>query len=213
MTLPHRQLLISDIVAQHAVSRPADIAVVDHDVRLSYRQLHDETIRLAAGLAARGVRAGDRILWLGQNSYRLLEAIIAASSIGASVCPANWRQSSEEIAFIIDDIEPALVLYQNDLESVTSRANKDEANGRYLDYESDDFMQLLTGDAAPPRPSVSLDDPLILMYTAAFSGLGSLWSGMVAFGFFMASQIRPPATVVTTATTPGGGATDRQIRP
>ena len=86
------------------------------------------------------------------------------------MCPANWRQSSEEIAFIIDDIEPALVLYQNDLESVTSRANKDEANGRYLDYESDDFMQLLTGDAAPPRPSVSLDDPLILMYTAAFSG-------------------------------------------
>ena len=57
------------------------------------------------------------------------------------------------------------------------------------------------------RPGILTAVAVISIILAAFSGLGSLWSGMVAFGFFMASQIRPPATVVTTATTPGGGAT------
>ena len=46
---------------------------------------------------------GDRLLWLGQNCHRLLEGLLAAAKIGAVFCPANWRQSADEFAFVIDD--------------------------------------------------------------------------------------------------------------
>ena len=46
---------------------------------------------------------GDRLLWLGQNCHRLLEGLLAAAKLGAVFCPANWRQSADEFAFVIDD--------------------------------------------------------------------------------------------------------------
>ena len=52
---------------------------------------------------------GDRMLWLGQNCHRLLEGLLAAAKLGAVFCPANWRQSPAEFAFVIGDSDPAVV--------------------------------------------------------------------------------------------------------
>ena len=45
------------------------------------------------------------MLWLGQNSFRVVELLLAAAELGAMFCPANWRQSPEELAFVIDDLD------------------------------------------------------------------------------------------------------------
>ena len=52
-------------LAQHARQRPGQIAVVEPQGRRRYRtitfgELHADSDRIAAGLLARGVRAGDR---------------------------------------------------------------------------------------------------------------------------------------------------------
>ena len=46
-----------------------------------------------------GVGPGDRILWLGQNSFRVYELLGAAAKIGAMVCPGYWRWAAPEMAF------------------------------------------------------------------------------------------------------------------
>ena len=57
---------------------------------------------------------GDRVLWLAQTSSRFLELMLACARIGAMICPANWRQSAEEFAFVIDDFDPKVIIWQEE---------------------------------------------------------------------------------------------------
>ena len=40
--------------------------------------------------------------------------MLACARIGAMICPANWRQSAEEFAFVIDDFDPKVVVWQEE---------------------------------------------------------------------------------------------------
>ena len=103
---------LDDALAEHRRARPEAVAAVCGDTAWSWAGLDHRVGALATGLVRLGVLPGDRILWLGQNCHRLLELLIAAGRLGAAFCPANWRQSPEELAFVIDDLEPRLVVWQ-----------------------------------------------------------------------------------------------------
>src|SRR4051794_34155645 len=55
-------------------------AVIDGEQTFTYGELHDRAQRLAAVLARRGVRPGDRVAVLGANSQLLLTAHFACTS-------------------------------------------------------------------------------------------------------------------------------------
>jgi acyl-CoA synthetase (AMP-forming)/AMP-acid ligase II len=84
---------LGDVLREHRRSRPDLPAVVDGDARLTYREMDARVNRLTSALRGTGVGAGDRILWLGQNSFRVLKLLGAAAKLGAFIVPANWRQS------------------------------------------------------------------------------------------------------------------------
>ncbi|OUC91465.1 AMP-binding protein [Streptosporangium minutum] len=107
----HR-LTLSDVLAEHARSRPRVTAVVDGEVRLTYPELDERVTRLADALAARGVTAGERVMWLGRNGHAVLELLLASSRLGAIFCPANWRQSTDELSFVVDDLTPKVVVWE-----------------------------------------------------------------------------------------------------
>ena len=65
-------------------------------------------------LVAEGVGDGERVLWLGQNSFRILELLLACARVGAVLCPANWRQSAAELQFVIEDFTPRIVVWQEE---------------------------------------------------------------------------------------------------
>ena len=105
-------LTLGDLLREHARSRPDVLAAVDGDVRLTYPELDARVSHHAHALHDAGVRSGDRVLWLGQNSHRVLELLGASAKLGALFCPANWRQTADELAFVIDDLTPALIVWQ-----------------------------------------------------------------------------------------------------
>ena len=104
---------LGDLLEEQARCRPNLTAIVDGAHRFSFQEVDDRVNRLATVLRNHGVGRGDRVLWLGQNSFRVLEALLASARVGAIMCPANWRWSSEEIAFALDDFDPKVVLWQN----------------------------------------------------------------------------------------------------
>jgi acyl-CoA synthetase (AMP-forming)/AMP-acid ligase II len=173
-------LTFADVLREQRRSRPGQVAAVDadfgHDVRLTYPELDDRTNRLANAFSAVGVRPGDRILWLGQNSFRVLESLAAAAKLGAMLCPANWRQSADELAFVLDDVDPAVVLWQDEEIGATVRAARELAgsSARWIrhDADGDDSYEAFLGGASSTDPGVEVEpsSALLLMYTAAFSG-------------------------------------------
>ncbi|GAA2901538.1 AMP-binding protein [Streptosporangium fragile] len=176
------QLTLSDVLAEHARSRPLVTAVVDGETRFTYPELDLRVTRLANALAARGVTAGDRVLWLGRNSHAVLELLLASSRLGAIFCPANWRQSADELAFVLDDLAPKVVVWEESETAAPLRGDGWVPAG--AGYE-----EFLAGGSAgvAPGPERSRDAggvdgdggaggggadtaPVLALYTAAFDG-------------------------------------------
>ena len=70
--------------------------------------------RLARALAGLGVRHGDRVAYLGANHPTFLETLFAAGQLGAIFVPLNWRLARPELAYIIDDSQPMVLLHAPD---------------------------------------------------------------------------------------------------
>src|SRR5437016_14282860 len=112
MIHPVHSLSLAEILEEHRRSLPDNVAVIGEGRSFTFPQFADRVIRLANALEDAGVRPGDRILWLAQNTQGVLEGIIAAGKIGAMFCPANWRQTAAEMAFVIEDLEPRVIVGQ-----------------------------------------------------------------------------------------------------
>ena len=54
------------------------------------------------------------------------------------MCPANWRQTAEELAFVLDDLEPSVVVWQEREIGDTVRAARERAPGRARWLQHDD---------------------------------------------------------------------------
>jgi long-chain acyl-CoA synthetase len=174
-------LTLGDILRENRRSYPLRTAIVDGDVRLTWPELDDRVNRLANALANDGgIAAGDRILWLGQNSFRLLESLLAAAKLGAVFCPANWRQSPDEFAFVIDDTRAKVVIWQDEEVGDAVRSGRDQATngsqGLWLRHDTDagspDSYEgfLARGAAEDPALVVDPASPVLQLYTAAFTG-------------------------------------------
>jgi long-chain acyl-CoA synthetase len=171
----HR-VTLADVLRDHARNRPECVAAVCGDYRLDFRALDGRVDRLAQGLAAAGVGAGDRLLWLGQNCHRLLEGLLAAAKLGAVFCPANWRQSAEEFAFVVNDADPSVVFWQESEIGDTLRRVRDDTGSKALwlqhDGTGEDGYEAFLAAAPAGDPAVDDDDTaaVLMMYTAAFTG-------------------------------------------
>jgi len=171
-------LTLHDVLEEHRRSRPEHLAAVSEDLRLSYPQLADRVVRLANALQDAGVGRGDRILWLAQNDPGVLEGIIAAGMLGAMFCPVNWRQTADELAFVIDDLEPRVVVWQHAEIGAAAQAARAQATHRdalWLALDGGDDAAgyeafVANGAAAARSYNTDADLPALIIYTAAFGG-------------------------------------------
>ena len=173
---------MGEIVRSHALSYPLKTAAVYKNRRISYPQLDANTTRLANALQERGLGFGSTIMWLGQNSDRLLEVVLAAAKLGAIVGPANWRLSPSSLADLIDDFQPKAVFWQQEevgeqiknareLAKHSSHALWVQVDGEDDSGTDDEFQQFLqTGSVKDSETFIHPDTALMQIYTAGFDG-------------------------------------------
>ncbi len=102
-----------DDTACQAIRKPDAAAAIDLDSgrRWTYRQL-DEAVGRCAGLLREGYgcQAGDRVASLAKNRVALVILHLACARAGLIYVPLNWRLSPAEVAALIEDAEPRLVI-------------------------------------------------------------------------------------------------------
>jgi len=97
--LPNR---IHEVMDRHVVATPDRPALVDDGTMLTYRAL-DRSVRLVAEtLRALGIRAGDRMMIVSENSIPLACLLLAASRLDAWAIVVNPRLSPREVDQIRD---------------------------------------------------------------------------------------------------------------
>jgi long-chain acyl-CoA synthetase len=89
----------------HAASAPNRPAVVmaGSGKTVTYRELDDNSARLAAALHSLGLRPGDVVALVSDNSAEAFEVYWAALRSGLYITAVNWHLAPEEAAYILHD--------------------------------------------------------------------------------------------------------------
>lgn len=90
---------------------------VRKDLRYTYKEWNDQVLKLANALLNEGVKQGDRVSTYLFNTEELATTFFACAKIGAIFNPINFRLMAEEVAFILSDAEPKVVIFEKTLQS------------------------------------------------------------------------------------------------
>jgi fatty-acyl-CoA synthase len=91
----------ASFLERSAASFAERLAIVDGDLRLTYREFADRADRLVTALRESGVAPGDRVAALCANSHVMLELHHAVPRRGAVLVSLNIRLSREEMSYIL----------------------------------------------------------------------------------------------------------------
>jgi O-succinylbenzoic acid--CoA ligase len=146
-------------------------ALVDGDRRWSWRQLHEDSGRVAAGLARLGVRAGDRVVLLAPNCAEFVLATFGAIRLGAVVVPVSMREAGPGIAFIAQQCGAALVIADPAVaDLVPGHLQRVLLPGGSPRDGWTPFDALLREGAAWTDAAPGEEDPAALLYTSGTTG-------------------------------------------
>lgn len=148
---------------------PNAIAIVDGDVRLTYRQWYRRISAVAARIEALGLSKGDHLATALQNRWEAATIHWACQFLGLIITPVNWRAKAEELDFFIDDSGARLLV----AEAVSRDAALPAAKGRgvaLVDLDGSDC--LVSGDASAPdiQPRAGAEDWSLMLYTSGTTG-------------------------------------------
>lgn len=102
---------ISALVAEAAADVPDRQALVESGGRsLTWARLEDEVARLATGLGAHGVRAGQRVMIVVGNRIEFVTTYLAVLRAQVVAVPVNPRSTAGELARMIADSGSRLVV-------------------------------------------------------------------------------------------------------
>ncbi|MGW0562128.1 class I adenylate-forming enzyme family protein [Streptomyces sp. NPDC003016] len=180
-----------------AVDRAPDHpALAYFDGRLTYRETDALSDSVAGHLAAKGLRRGDRVAVMLQNSPHFVIALLGAWKAGATVVPLNPMYKSAEVAHALGDAgATALICSDRAWEAYLRLAAADSPvrialtaceldlqtrnDTRVLDFErvapqasdADDLVTVARqGLAAPADRELTAGDVALISYTSGTSG-------------------------------------------
>ena len=102
---------MADLLTMYAQADPDKPGVVEDGNVLTYREFEARANQVAAALQELGVKAGTKLVWCAQNSTEVVVLINAARKTGAIAVPLNYRLSTEEAAYVIDNSDATVVLF------------------------------------------------------------------------------------------------------
>ncbi|MEF2096887.1 fatty acid--CoA ligase [Bacillus sp. CFBP9009] len=170
---------IKNIFDQTVQEFPIKEAIYDvrRNIRYTYIQWNEQVNRLAAALQAEGVRKGDRVSTYLYNNEELATSFFACAKIGAIFNPINFRLMPEELAFILNDAAPKVVLFEHELEANVAAVEKrfSETAFWYIDddvpgYAKGYRQKMASISSKPEEVDVHEDDIYAIMYTSGTTG-------------------------------------------
>src|SRR3954471_24951508 len=100
-----------DLLTLYAAAQPDKPGVIEADRVLSYAEFEARANQVAGALQELGVKAGTKLVWCAQNSTEVVVIVNAARKAGAVAVPLNYRLSTDEAAYVIDNSDATVVLF------------------------------------------------------------------------------------------------------
>ncbi len=155
-----------DIPAQHAAHLPDAPALHCVPGVIGYGQLAQRIERCACTLwHGWGVRAGDRVAWLGLNQPEQLVLLFALARIGAMLLPLNFRLAPAEWEQQLRDCAPSHLVHDD---TWATQALQLGRQGGMRSHHSSELDASAAGLPAPQQGQAH--SPVLLVYTSGTTG-------------------------------------------
>ncbi|BBO90342.1 benzoate-CoA ligase family protein [Desulfosarcina ovata] len=115
-TLPETFNMVSLLLERHLTGSQADrTAIIYRDNEVTYRQLGRMTNQFGNVLANQGIKPGDRVVILLNDSPEYFAVYLGAMKMGAVPVPINMLATVKDLEFFIRDSEAAAVVMEPDI--------------------------------------------------------------------------------------------------
>ncbi|MGY4103721.1 class I adenylate-forming enzyme family protein [Nocardia sp. R16R-3T] len=159
-----------DMLRRTARRAPEKLCVVEGERSLTFGEVDERADRLADSLVAAGHGQGQRVALLAGNELEYLEIIVACQRAGAVLVPLNTRFTVRELAELIEDAKPSLLICGSEFSH--SAAELDVGAVWFLgaDGRGEHYASALSNGARTLRSSPDPDAPATLLYTSGTTG-------------------------------------------
>ena len=167
---------LADLVRTWARTCPAEPALEFEGRSLTYGALDARSNRVANGLRTAGVERQSRVVFYGRNRPEYFEMLFGAAKINAVTVAVNWRLGPNEVAAIINDATPTVVVVDDDfIESLRMIEPELETATKILLMGDQDGFEgyeawLTAQDDADPGDESSWQDVALQVYTSGTTG-------------------------------------------
>src|SRR6478735_10994555 len=159
-------------MARRRLKSPDKVALIHGDGdTVTYRELADGTDRVSSLLWSRGIRKGDRVAFLGENSLEVLQVLFGTAQLGAVFVPVNTRLAPPEIAHVLTDSGARVLIHDPEFAERVAVGVAQAGVPHVIVTGAGGLNGLL--DAASgghADADVTLDDPAALLYTSGTTG-------------------------------------------
>jgi O-succinylbenzoic acid--CoA ligase len=153
----------SDWLRHQAEVNPTRLALCAPDGRWTFAALNADVARLAGVLSDLGVRAGHRVVCHLSGSGRQVLLVHSLFRLGAVLVPLNIRLTAAELAPIISNADPGLLIHDGDastlwdggrtvfLDDLFSKTPSVEIHGAPVDFDALHALVYTSGTTGTPK--------------------------------------------------------------
>ncbi len=152
-----------------SVARDPDaLAIVDGQVRLTYRQWYARISALVAGFDRLGLEPGDHLVTVLQNNWQAATVHWACQFAGIVITPLNWRATTEDLDYCLENAEAKALVYEGVSAKAVGASVSAWTRPRISVGLPQDlpFDRLVSTDAPEARPRASVEDWSVMLYTS-----------------------------------------------
>jgi long-chain acyl-CoA synthetase len=162
---------VGDVVREVAAKRPDAVALRHGGREVAYGELDERSNRLAQALLDSGVQAGSHVAYLDRTAPEVVELLFATAKVGAVTVPLNWRLAPRELALVLEDARPPVLIAGESYADVAGElvAGLSPAPERVV--VGDAYERWLAAhDAIDPGGRGASSDVVLQMYTSGTTG-------------------------------------------
>jgi len=179
------QFHLADLFESVAATVPERLAIESDTLSLTYAELDVRSDRLASGLSAHGIGAGDTVGLYMSNRAEYLEAFIAVIKLGAVPFNVNYRYREDELCHLFANARAAAIIhcahYAPIVRAVRARLPEIRLAVAVRDLSDADTTGSLAYDALlesePAKGWPRSETDILLTYTGGTTGMpkGVMW--------------------------------------
>jgi len=196
-------LNLGEIVNVNAYKYPNKLALKDARRQLTFEELNERTNKIANGILKNGIKKGDKLAILSNNSIEFMEIYVAAAKGGFIIVPLNFRLHPDDISFIINNSDAKWLFVESRFREATEKI---WLRAKELGFENvervliadapaegwkffEDIVEM--GETSYPLIEIKPEDTWIILYTSGTTGKpkGVIRSHRSYIAFFLINEV------------------------